>query len=193
MKKATDASTRFYEVIKVWPHRSLSKRGFAIVMLTLGGFAFAIGLGFFLLGAWPVIGFLGLELFVVWLAFKLNYRAAKRNQSITVTEKNVQIETTHPNGTKESNSFPTAWIKISVTPEGPPTIKSRYQQKIIAASHGQSTIIAEFLHPAETTALARHVTDMVKRARKSEMEFLSHDDANSEWANSLDEKTLRPH
>ena len=71
-------TAKFKQSLTIWPHRSLSKRGFVIVMAALGSLAFFIGLGFFLLGAWPVIGFLGLEILVVWGAFKLNYRAAKQ-------------------------------------------------------------------------------------------------------------------
>ena len=193
MTTSKEASTGFREVIRIWPHRSLSKRGFAIVMLVLGSLAFTIGLGFFLLGAWPVVGFLGLEFFVVWLVFKLNYHAAKKNQSVTVTGTEVQINTTYPNGAKESVSYPTAWVKIKVTPQGSPTIKSRYQQKITASSHGQSTIIADFIHPAETTHLARHINDMVDRARVAETQFTEDKVAKTDWATSLDEKTLRPH
>ena len=72
--------TRHRETMTIWPYRSLSPRGFALVMIALGALAFCIGLGFFLMGAWPVIGFLGLELLVVWFAFRMNYRAARRRQ-----------------------------------------------------------------------------------------------------------------
>ena len=58
---------KFKQTLTIWPYRSLSKRGFAIVMAVLTSLAFCIGLGFFLLGAWPVIGFLGLEILVVWV------------------------------------------------------------------------------------------------------------------------------
>ena len=68
--------------IVLWPHRSLSRRGFKILMLVLAGPMFCIGLGFFLAGAWPVIGFLGLEIFVVWLAFRMNFRAARQRETL---------------------------------------------------------------------------------------------------------------
>ena len=40
-----------------------------ILLSALGLLAFVIGLGFFLIGAWPVIGFMGLELGVLILSF----------------------------------------------------------------------------------------------------------------------------
>ena len=72
------------ERLTIWPHRSLSPKGFAIVIGVLAGLLFTIGLGFFLAGAWPVIGFLGLELLVVWGAFKLNYRAANVRETLSL-------------------------------------------------------------------------------------------------------------
>ncbi|MDB2532086.1 DUF2244 domain-containing protein, partial [Alphaproteobacteria bacterium] len=43
------------ERLTIWPHRSLSPKGFAIVIGVLAGLLFTIGLGFFLAGAWPDI------------------------------------------------------------------------------------------------------------------------------------------
>ena len=156
---------RFRETLTIWPHRSLSPRGFLLVMAALSSLAFCIGLGFFLLGAWPVIGFLGLELLVVWVAFKMNYRAAKRRQHLTATTSNLKIEDVSPAGTRETTELPTAWVKVELTPREEPEMRSRLQQKVIVRSHGKTAEIGNFLHPAETPRLAREVTRMVERAR----------------------------
>ena len=60
----------------ITPHRSLSGRGFVLVMALVGGLSFIGGMFFFLLGAWPVVGFLGLDVVLVYWAFRANYRAA---------------------------------------------------------------------------------------------------------------------
>ena len=59
------------------PHRSLSATGFLLFMLVLGGISFAMGIMFLLLGAWPVFGFLGLDVLLVYWAFRSSYRSAK--------------------------------------------------------------------------------------------------------------------
>ena len=46
-------------VITLWPYRSLSLKGFRIFMASLASLMSLIATGFYLLGAWPVIGFLG--------------------------------------------------------------------------------------------------------------------------------------
>ena len=43
------------------PHRSLGRRGFLLLMAIIAALCFAIGVFFFMLGAWPVLGFVGLD------------------------------------------------------------------------------------------------------------------------------------
>ena len=182
------STQKFKKGITIWPHRSLSKKGFAIVMAALGVLAFSIGLGFFLMGAWPVIGFLGLELLVVWGAFKLNYRAAQRRQTVTADSQIFEVENTYPNGTTESQKLPTAWARLRVTPSEAPDTSTRIQQKITVASHGVHVPIGEFLHPAETGKLAREVQGMLDQAQAA-----NRNAPEPDWAEQLDETTIRPH
>lgn len=158
------------ESLTIWPYRSLSRKGFVLVMLALGVLAFTIGLGFFLMGAWPVVGFMGLEILVVWLAFKMNYRAAKRRQHLTATARELTIENVSPAGERESTSLPTSWVQVEMTPREEPELKSRERQKVVVRSHGKTAEIGAFLHPAETPKLAREVRRMVDRAKDAALE-----------------------
>ena len=135
-----------------------------LVMLALGGLAFCIGLGFFLLGAWPVVGFLGLELLVVWGAFKLNYRAAKQRQTLTATANYLVIENISAAGNTNRTDMPTAWLRVEITPRDVPEASARYCQRLFVTSHGRRTEIGAFLHPAETPVLATELSAMLDRA-----------------------------
>ena len=70
------------------PHRSLGPTGFLILMAVLGGVSFAAGIVFLLVGAWPVFGFFGLDVLLIYCAFRLNYRAARAYEEVTVTPPN---------------------------------------------------------------------------------------------------------
>lgn len=177
----TQDVTRHRETMTIWPYRSLPPRGFALVMMSLGGLAFCIGLGFFLMGAWPVIGFLGLELLVVWVAFKMNYRAARRRQQLTATSQQLTIEDVSPAGDSRTTEVPTAWAQVELTPRDEPVMRARERQKVIVRSHGRATEIGGFLHPAETPKLAREVRRMIGRARDA---ALTEDDTPN--GNQLD-------
>jgi hypothetical protein len=61
----------------ITPHRSLGPRGFLIFMLCLGGLSFIAGVIFVSLGAWPVFGFFGLDVLLVYFAFRAKYRSAR--------------------------------------------------------------------------------------------------------------------
>jgi uncharacterized membrane protein len=77
------------------PNRSLSVHGFRIVMLSMAAMSFVAGLGFLSIGAWPVFGFFGLDVVLVYLAFKLNFKAGERErETIRVTAKDVAISRT---------------------------------------------------------------------------------------------------
>ena len=64
------------------PHRSLPAMGFLILMAVLVTLNLTAGITFYLLGAWPVVGFMGLDVALVWWAFRLNYASGKRRESI---------------------------------------------------------------------------------------------------------------
>ena len=160
-----DRKPQWLEQITIWPHRSLSPKGLAIGMGVLGGFLFVIGLGFFLAGAWPVIGFLGLELLVVWGAFKLNYRAARHRETIHTTTEELMVESQTPAGNRLQKSFPIGWLRVKLTPPEAPVMASRHQQKIILSSHGEQAEIGKYLHPAEKAGLSHELGAMIDRAR----------------------------
>ena len=154
------------EHLTIWPHRSLSPKGFGIVMGALGLLTFIIGLGFFLAGAWPVIGFLGLELLVVWGAFKLNYRAARRRETLKTEADDLIIHRTDPSGKVDTERLSTAWLRVQLTPKDAPSTAQRYRQRVILTSHGKSTEIGSFLHPAEKKHLATELSSMIGKARE---------------------------
>src|SRR5262245_1874511 len=69
----------------ITPHRSLGRRGFLILMLVLGGVSFTTGMVFLIAGAWPIFGFCGLDVLLVYWAFRVNFRRAAAYEQVTVT------------------------------------------------------------------------------------------------------------
>jgi uncharacterized membrane protein len=137
----------------------------------LAGLLSTIGIGFFLAGAWPVIGFLGLELLVVWGAFKLNYRAAKVRETIENTTESLKLEHTDEHGNSTLSEFPIGWLRVHLSPSVAPEISARYRQRVILSSHGRETEIGAFLHPIEKAKLGREVDGMISRSRAARDEI----------------------
>src|SRR5919205_3967160 len=66
----------------LYPNRSLDRAGFIAVMLGVSTVSAAMSAGFVLIGAWPVTGFLGLDVLLLYLAFRAVRRAAPRREHI---------------------------------------------------------------------------------------------------------------
>jgi uncharacterized membrane protein len=78
-----DAEQNFSALLT--PHRSLSRQGFIAVMAVVAGVNFIAGTAFTLLGAWPVAGFAGLDVLLVWWAFRRNFADGRLAERIEIT------------------------------------------------------------------------------------------------------------
>ncbi|MDA0229484.1 MAG: DUF2244 domain-containing protein [Proteobacteria bacterium] len=139
------------------PHRSLSRSGFFAVILFVGLITLGFGILFLAMGAWPVFGFLGLDLFLLWLAIKLNARARKIVERIRVTSEQVVVTRSGPRG-DESWSFNPYWLNVAVSES------ATGKGELRLSSHGFSLSLGAFLLPAErqeiSAALKKALADM---------------------------------
>jgi len=121
------------------PHRSLGPRGFLVLMLAIGGASFVTGMVFLLMGAWPVFGFFGLDVALVYIAFKLNYRSGRIYETIELTPETLTVTRVHPSGKRETFDFNPYWVRVFVA-EGP---QGRTDLRL--ASHGRELSFGSFL------------------------------------------------
>ncbi|XDZ65583.1 DUF2244 domain-containing protein [Alphaproteobacteria bacterium LSUCC0684] len=148
----------------LWPHRSLSQKGFRILMAVLGSLMVAIGLIFFLMGAWPVVGFLGLEILVVWAFFRMNYKSARQREKITANPATFRIERTSPDGETAIEELPSPWLKAELEPSAPP--KSGQPQRLVVKSHGRKAEIGPFLHAVEKQELLPEINALLSKVQR---------------------------
>lgn len=141
------------------PHRSLGPTGFAIVMLSASILGFAIGISFMVAGAWPVFGFCGLELILLYVAFRLNYRSGKSYEHIRLTDEGLQIRRYGPKGETGRTDIEPSWLRVTVS-ETPPN-----KGHLVLSSHGRSVTVGEFLPPAERHEIAAALRAAIDRYR----------------------------
>ncbi|MEO3997728.1 DUF2244 domain-containing protein [Mesorhizobium sp. CAU 1732] len=96
------------------PHRSLGRRGFVILMAFLGSIWLGIGAFFLSIGAWPVFGFFGLDVLLIYVAFKLNYRAARAREEVSISRIALDIVKVAPSGRSEEHRFNPFWTKFRI-------------------------------------------------------------------------------
>jgi uncharacterized membrane protein len=99
------------------PHRSLSRRGFLILMGIIAGLWFVTGLYFWSLGAALVMGFVGLDFLAIWIAFKLNYRAARAYEDIEVSRDALVIRKVSAGGRVQEIRFNPRWVRLELQRE----------------------------------------------------------------------------
>jgi len=145
--------------VTLYPHRSLGRRGFTWVMLIIGGISLITGVGFMLAGAWPVIGFLGLEVLLVWWFFRVSYRSAGICEHIQLFTDELRITRDLPNGTSSSVTYQPYWaqVELKTLPDG--------DTRLFVGSHGKRTIIGAFLSADERAAFADVLQDGIARSR----------------------------
>ena len=146
-------------VITLWPYRSLSLKGFRIFMASLASLMSFIATGFYLLGAWPVIGFLGAEILIVWFAFKLNYRAGQLVETVEITPHFVQITRTNWRGQNHRQTIESPWVYAEITKE------EEHKPRLFLRAHSQKMEIGTFMPPVEKASLAKAINEALRRVR----------------------------
>jgi uncharacterized membrane protein len=145
------------------PHRSLSPNGFLALMLVLGGVSFVTGMAFLMMGAWPVFGFFGLDVALVYFAFRLNFRSGRLLETIDVAPNRVQFTRIHPTGRQELFTFNPAWVRVRLVTDRPDGRTS-----LRLASHGREVFFGKFLTDEERVDLAGALKDALVAANSAQ-------------------------
>jgi uncharacterized membrane protein len=143
------------------PHRSLGPRGFLIFMLAIGSASFVTGMVFLMMGAWPVMGFFGLDVLLIYIAFKLNYRAARAFELVELTPAALTLTQVSPSGKSKSFEFNPYWVRVLFTerPDGGNHLK--------LASHGREFEFGRLLNDEERRDFAEALAAALHRVRTS--------------------------
>jgi uncharacterized membrane protein len=143
------------------PHRSLTGVGFLAVMLAIGGISFASGVLFLVLGAWPVTGFLGLDVALVYWAFRANYRAANAYEEVTVTSSELKLRKVSHRGKVAEWSLNPLWVKLDREVD-----EEFGTARLFLVSRGRRLPVAGFLAPAEKDSFAAALGAAIGEAKR---------------------------
>lgn len=108
-----------------------------------------VGVVFAIVGAWPIMPFLGLEVLLLIAAFKLSNHTSQAQETVNLTPTTLTVRRVDHWGKHSDFTFPAAWLQVNM--DDPPTTKSRIELR----SRGRSVHIGGFLAPAERLDLAR--------------------------------------
>lgn len=155
-----DADAPLFAAI-ITPHRSLSQNGFVLVMLLVGGFSFVAGLVFYLLGAWPIVGFLGLDVLLVFFAFRVNYRSAAAFEQVVVTPSVLRVRQVSHRGKVAEWALNPLWTRLDRESH-----KEFGLLRLFLVSRGLRLTIAAFLAPQERESFAAALSKALGEAKR---------------------------
>jgi|SRR5690242_3849644 len=143
------------------PHRSLGRVGFLILMLLFGAVSFITGMLFLVLGAWPVFGFFGLDVLLLYWAFRLNYRHANAYEQVTVTSSVLRVRKVSHLGRVREWVLNPLWVRLDKV-----EIEEFGIDRLFLVSRGKKLAIATFLGPDEKASFAKELGRALGEAKR---------------------------
>lgn len=142
------------------PYRSLGRRGFTLMMAFFALVSLVTGVAFVLKGAWPVFGFFGLDVLLLWVAFRASYRSAKAREEVSVTRTDLWIRKISPAGVVREAHHNPFFARFDVNRH-----KEDGIQRMSVVSRGSSTEIGSFLNPDDRETFATAFSRALLTAR----------------------------
>lgn len=141
------------------PHRSLSPRAFVILMAAFAAVNFGTGVLFLSIGAWPVLGFCGLDVALLYGFFRLNYRSARLREVVALQDHELLVSRVLPSGRSRQWRFNPDWVRVELRE------LAGEVSELSLHSHGRRLVIAGFLSDPERRDFAQALRQALSRAR----------------------------
>ena len=134
-----------------------------VLMAAICCVSFGTGLLFFMLGAWPVIGFMGLDVLLIYVAFKLNFRALRVYETVDLRGEALTVTRVAPNGKSQSWNFNPYWVRLRLQE------RVGRASELTLTSHGKRLVLASFLSDPEREDFAKALKAALSDARSPEL------------------------
>jgi uncharacterized membrane protein len=145
----------------ITPHRSLNSVGFLVLMIAFGAVSFVAGIAFLIMGAWPVFGFFGLDVLLLYGAFRLNYRHGDAYEEVKVTPSALTVRKVSHRGRVREWVLNPLWVKLDKV-----EIEDFGINRLLLISRGKELVVANFLGPDEKAGFARALGQALNEAKR---------------------------
>jgi uncharacterized membrane protein len=143
------------------PHRSLTKTGFTVLMTIVTVGSFVAGMIFLMMGAWPVFLFFGLDLFIIYWAFRVNFLRARATEEISITHFELRVRRTSHRGHIVEWVLNPLWVHLDQK------IHEEYGiERLYLVSRGRRISIASFLGPDEKLSFVEAFSTALQIAKR---------------------------
>ncbi|UFZ02141.1 DUF2244 domain-containing protein [Bradyrhizobium ontarionense] len=146
---------------RLTPHRSLNRTGFVVLMVAVCAISFIGGIASLIMGAWPVLGFFGLDALAIYWAFKVNFRRARAYEEVSITLTELRLRRVSHRGHVMEWRFNPLWVKLDQVSHEEFGVENLY-----LVARGQRVAIASFLGPDEKASFAKALMAGLQAARR---------------------------
>ena len=159
-KMTTQTQARPLFAAKLTPHRSLGRKGFRVVIMLVAVLATIPGIIFFSMGAWPIVGFLGLDMALIWWAMSASRRDGKRFEEVTLWPDQLEIKQVDGVGKETLSRFNPYFVKLVVDRD--------FNERTVGLhlrTRDRDVVLGQFLNQDEKSSFAKAFGTALKRAR----------------------------
>jgi uncharacterized membrane protein len=143
------------------PHRSLTRTGFLVLMSVVCAVSFVGGIASVMMGAWPILGFFGLDALAIYWAFKVNFRRARAYEELSITVSELKLRRVSHRGHVIEWTFNPRWVRLDQIAHEEFGIENLY-----LVSGGRSIGIGGFLSPDEKASFAKALLAALQAAKR---------------------------
>ena len=143
------------------PHRSLDRTGFIVLLVFLSAVSFASGITLLVVGAWPILGFLALDVLAIWLAFRISFSRARAYEEILVTTSQLRVRRTSHRGDVAEWVLNPLWVRLDQE-----THETFGVEHLYLVSQGRRIAIGSFLAPDEKASFANALLAALAAAKR---------------------------
>ncbi len=137
------------------PHRSLSAKAFKYMLAAVIVVNVFVAVFFWVQGAFPVAGFLGLDVLALWLAFRHNYRSGRAAEYVRIAAGKVHVAAVNQNGIATHWVLNPVWARVARDGRG----------VLVRDREGQMRLGA-FLSPKECESFASALGLALSKAKR---------------------------
>jgi uncharacterized membrane protein len=130
-------------------------------MSCIAAISFIAGVAFLLMGAWPVFGFFGLDVALIWWAIKRNYRDAECQENICISDEKVTITRMKADKPDQTQTLVRAWAKVRLEED----VERELIGRLFLTSREMVTEVGSFLAPYDRKSLAATLNEILARPR----------------------------
>lgn len=154
-------TTRALYRARLVPHRSLTPRAFNLFILLFGAGTFVLSVPFYMMGAWPVAGFMGLDVLALYIAFRVSFLSARACEMLDMTPLELVLVKISARGQRAEWRFDTYWLRLEQQ------VHAEFGTlRVSLVSRGQCVEVGSFLGPDQKAELAKELSRALAIAKR---------------------------